>query len=162
MNATVGTTEAQMTNESPSHKPPKPTGTDRQARATDGIPKRAAKQKSASRDKEPEPADPNAPTDELDCAHAEKPDSNSSDRQVPAPENISVANKSETSARKNEKNEKACGEKGTRVISVTEEQAYKHARMIASNIKAPKGRFFKDEEGRFYVQLGGKMISLDE
>lgn len=117
----------------------------------------------------PEPADLSATKHESDCAEEKRAEGNFRDPQTSTPENTSVGNKSETFARDKGKNEKAPGKKPSgkspkarRIISVTKEQAYKHAEMIASNMRLREGKFLKDEKGRFYVQLDGKTIPLNE
>ena len=116
----------------------------------------------------PEPADSSGTKDESDCAHAENAEGNSLDPQTPTAESPSVGNKSKASTPKKGKNKKASGEEtkpsdeGGALLSRTELQARKHALAIVGEIKARRGKFLRDEEGRFYIRLDDKTILLDD
>jgi hypothetical protein len=115
----------------------------------------------------PEPADPSVTKDESDCARAESTEGNSLHRQPVTVESSSVGNNSEASA-KTQKKKETSGEEtkpsdeGGRLLSAPDLQARKHAFAIVEKIKARKGKFLRDGDGRFYIQLDGKTISLDE
>ena len=48
----------------------------------------------------------------------------------------------------------------TRPISEAERQAYQHARRIISKLEKEKGKFLRDEDGGFFIELNGNIISL--
>jgi hypothetical protein len=115
----------------------------------------------------PEPADPIATKNESDRAQAEGVGRNSLDTEIQTPESPSVGNKPESAPKDGEK-KKDSGEdikvsdEGGPLLSAPERQAHKHALAIVDKIKARRGKFLRDEDGHFYIQMEGKTILLDD